>query len=181
MILKRLDFITPTFMVLFEFFLSDPMQDYHEREVVRKTHVSKGSANKILRLLADLDFLVRERRGRMVFYRLNVKEPTVRQFKAFVNVYALKHLVDILKQNSRRIILFGSCSQGTDVKESDLDLFVLTSEKAYVRHKIGQFNRKSERKVAPIIVDANEFANLKKEDSPLYENIQRGITLWETG
>ena len=116
----------------------------------------------------------------MVFYRLNVKEPTVRQFKAFVNVYTLKHLVDMLKQHSRRIILFGSCSQGTDVKGSDLDLFVLTSEKAYARGKISEFNRKSERKIAPIVVDANEFASLRREDKPLYENVQRGITLWET-
>lgn len=177
---QNLDFIKQTYTRVLGLFLSNPMQEYHEREVMRRSDVSKGSVNRILRCLADLGFLVRDRKGRMVFYRLNVKEPAVRQFKAFVNVYTLKHLVDILKQNSRRIILFGSCSQGTDVKESDLDLFVLTSEKAYVRNKIGQFNRKSERKVAPIIVDANEFANLKKEDRPLYENIQRGITLWET-
>ena len=49
---KALSFITPTFMTVFELFLSDPMQEYHEREVVRRTGVSRGSANKILRLLA---------------------------------------------------------------------------------------------------------------------------------
>lgn len=179
MIHGKLGFITPTFMALFEFFLSDPMQEYHEREIVRKTGVSKGSANKILRLLAELDLLVRERKGRMVFYRLNVKEPTVKQFKVFVNVYTLKRLVEMLKQHSRRMVLFGSCAQGTDVKESDLDLFILTSEKAYVRNKISEFNRKSERKIAPIIVDANEFISLKKEDKPLYENIESGVILWE--
>jgi len=177
---QNLDFIKPTYTRVLGLFLSNPMQEYHEREVMRRSKVSKGSANRILRCLADLDFLVRDRKGRMVFYRLNVKEPAVRQFKAFVNVYTLKHLVDMLKQHSRRIILFGSCSQGTDVKESDLDLFILASEKAYVRNKISEFNRKSERKIAPIVVDANEFASLKKEDKPLYENIQRGIMLWET-
>jgi len=177
---EKLAFITPTFMTIFQLFLADPMQEYHEREAVRKTRVSKGSANKILRLLADLDFLTREKRGRMIFYRLNLKEPLARHFKVLVNVYTLKKLTDALKQYSRRIILFGSCAQGTDVRESDLDLFILTSEKDYVRKKVSEFNRKSERKIAPIIVDANEFTILKREDKPLYENIERGMVLWET-
>jgi len=178
---EKLDFITPTLMTLLELFLSDPMQEYHEREAVRRSKVSKGSANKMLRLLARLGFLTRQRRGLMVFYKLNLREPMVRQFKVLVNVCALKELLDTLKQHSRRIILFGSSAQGTDVKESDLDLFILTSEKSYVRGKISAFNKSSGRKVAPIIFDANEFASLGREDRPLYENVERGITLWETG
>jgi predicted nucleotidyltransferase len=132
---EKLAFVTPTFMTIFQLFLADPMQEYHEREAVRKTRVSKGSANKILRLLADLDFLTREKRGRMIFYRLNPKEPLARHFKVLVNVYTLKKTTDALKQYSRRIILFGSCAQGTDVRERDLDLLILTSEKDYVRKK----------------------------------------------
>jgi len=177
---EKLDFITPTFMTIFQLFLTDPMKEHHEREVVRKADVSKGSANKILRLLADLSFLVRESKGRMMFYRLNLNEPVVRQFKVLINLYVLKKLMDALRQHSRRIILFGSCAQGTDVKESDIDLFLLTSEKDYVRKRISEFNKSSERKVAPIIVDANGYVNLKREDKSLYENIERGIVLWET-
>ena len=142
--------------------------------------MSKGSANRILRRLADLDFLEKERKGRMVFYRLKTKEPAVRQFKILVNVCVLKKLVDPLKQHSRRIILFGSCAKGTDVKESDLDLFILTSEKSYARSKVSEFNQRSDRKVAPIIVGANEFVKLKSGDKPLHENIESGITLWES-
>ncbi|NWG09101.1 MAG: nucleotidyltransferase domain-containing protein [Nitrososphaerales archaeon] len=179
--LKKLEFITPTFMVVFELFLANPMQEYHEREVIRKTEVSTGSANKILRLLADLDFLIRERKGRMIFYRLNTKDPAVQQFKIFVNVYTLRQLLDQVKEYCRKIILFGSAAQGTDVKESDLDLLILTSGKDSVRRKISEFNRKNERKIAPIIVDANELVKLKREDKPLYGNIERGIVLWETG
>jgi len=176
---EKLDFITPTLMTVFELFLADPMQEYHEREVVRRAGVSKGSANKMLRLLADLDFLIRERKGRMVFYRLGSKNPVVRQFKILTNVYTLRKLFDKLKQHSRRIILFGSCAQGTDVRESDIDLFILTSEKDSVRKTISEYNRENERKIAPIIVDANEYVSLKRDDEPLYENIERGIMLWE--
>jgi predicted nucleotidyltransferase len=177
---EKLDFITPTFMTVFAFFLADPMLEHHEREVIRKTKVSKGSANKILRELADLDFLIREAKGRMVFYRLNTKEPVVRQFKVLTNIYVLRKLVDQLKEHSRRAVLFGSCAQGIDVKGSDIDLFVLSTEKGAVKKIISDFNQKNERKIAPIVVDMNEFVRLKSEDKPLYENIERGIVLWET-
>lgn len=177
---EKLNFITPTFMDLFELFLSNPMQQYHEREVVRQTCVSKGSANKMLKLLSNLGFLTKERKGRMIFYKLNASDSVVRQFKVLVNVYELKKLINVLMQHSRRIILFGSSAQGTDVKESDIDLFVLSTEKDSVRRSIAEFNAEHVRKIAPIIVNANEFVKLKRNDQALYENIDRGIVLWET-
>ncbi len=174
-----MDFITPTVMKLFDLFLEDPMQEYHEREVVRRTRVSKGSANKILRMLADSGLLTREGKGRMVFYRLNLTDPLARQFKVLANVYLLRELTRRLREYARRVVLLGSSAQGTDVKDSDVDLFVLAAEKALARKEIGEFNRKTQRKIAPIIVDANEFVKLKRRDRALYENIEKGIILWQ--
>jgi predicted nucleotidyltransferase len=175
----KLDFMTPTLFTVFELFLEDPMGQYHEREVVRTAKVSKGSANKILRLLAGQGFLTRERRGRMVFYSLNRTEAVVKQFKILSDVYLLKGLTDRMKEVSRRIVLFGSCAQGTDTKDSDIDLLVLSSTKNVIRRKIRDFNRTSDRKVAAVVIDTNELTRLKREDKPLYENVQRGIVLWE--
>ena len=76
--------------------------------------------------------------------------------------------------------MFGSCAQGVDVKVSDVDLFILSSEKGSVKRIVSDFNRRRERKIAPIIVDSNELIQLRKEDEPLYENMERGIVLWET-
>lgn len=176
--LEKLEFITPTLMTVLDLFFTDPMQEYHEREVVRKTGVSLGSANKMLRLLAENGFLLRKRRGKMVFYRL-ADQPTVRQFKVLVNVYALKTLVDSIRDYCRKIVLFGSAAQGTDVKESDIDLFILSEDQHRVRKSISEFNSKNKKKVAPIIVDATGFIKIKREDKPLYENIDRGIVLWQ--
>jgi predicted nucleotidyltransferase len=178
---KKLDFITPTILKVLEFFFTNPMEEFHEREVMRKSGVSKGSANKILRQLAELDFLVREEKGRMVFYKLNMKNVIVKQFKSLYTIWQLKKFVDEIKEKSKKIILFGSCAEGTDVKESDIDLLVITEEKRFVKESISNFNRKSERRVSPIIVDSNEFIKLKNEDKPLYEKIDRGIVLWEIG
>ncbi|MGC9059303.1 MAG: nucleotidyltransferase domain-containing protein [Candidatus Aenigmatarchaeota archaeon] len=176
---EKLDFITPKVMRVLEFFFMYPMEEFYEREIMRKTKISKGSANKILRLLTKFDFLIKEKRGRMVFYKLNVKNPVVKQFKILFNVWQVRKLVYEISQFTKKIILFGSCAEGSDVKESDIDLFILTTKKELVRESISKFNRKSERRIVPIIVDANEFVKLKKEDKPLYERIEKGIILWE--
>ncbi|MCX6575394.1 MAG: hypothetical protein NTV82_03255 [Candidatus Aminicenantes bacterium] len=62
-----LDFLTPTTLKVLEFFFANSRIEYHEREIVRKAKISKGSANKILRRLAELALLTRVQKGRMVF------------------------------------------------------------------------------------------------------------------
>lgn len=176
---EKLDFITPTTLKVLELFFTNPMEEFHEREVMRKSSVSKGSANNILRQLAKLDFLIREERGRMVFYKLDMKNAVVKQFKILYNMWKLKRLVDEIKQSSKKIILFGSCAEGTDVEESDIDLLVIAEEKRFIKESISNFNKKNKRKISPIIVDFNEFIKLRKEDRPFYEGISRGIVLWE--
>ena len=176
---QQLDFLTPTFMTVLSFFLADPFSEYYEREVARKTGVSRGSAHNILVLLAKVNFLTRQEKGRMLIYKLNLKEPTVKQLKITVDTFALKTLIDKLKAETQKVMLFGSCAQGTDTKDSDIDLLVITSERDVVKKIISQFNQNHERRIVAILVDVNGFVRLKNEDKPLYENIQRGIVLWE--
>lgn len=156
------------------------MVEFHEREVVRRAGVSKGSANSILRRLARVGLLERRRRGRMVFYRLNLKNAVSRQVKILFTTYFLNSLVELLRLNSRKIVLFGSAAEGSDVKESDVDLFVLTADKQSVRKAISNFQARSDRRISPIVVNANDLLRLRREDRPLYERISKGIVLWES-
>lgn len=146
---------------------------------MRKSRISKGSANKVLRVLADFGLLIRTERGRMVFYALNMQDPVAKQFKVLFNVYELRGLLEKLKQHSERVVLFGSCAQGTDSRDSDIDLFLVTSEKEPVRKLTAGFNEKGERNISAIVVSASELAALKRTDKALYDNVERGITLWQ--
>lgn len=177
---EKLDFITPTFLKVIYAFHENPMREMHEREIVRKARISKGSANLILRKLSSLDILERNRRGKMVFYRFNFKDPVAKQFKVLLNVYSLHDLVKRLGSNCKKIILFGSCAEGTDVWESDIDLFTLATDKRKVREEISKYRKKLRRRLAPIVVGANELIVLKKGDKPLYDRISKGIILWES-
>ena len=175
---QKIDFLTPTTALVSEFFLARPTSEFHEREVLRETGISKGSANRILRRLAALSILLRTKKGRMVFYRLNVGDPVVKQIKVLRNVWTLRPIVDELKESARKLILFGSCAEGTDVAESDIDILILTDDKNAAKTKVSTFNGQSERPLAPVILNAEEFAIMRKEDKPLFERIDRGIVLW---
>jgi len=176
---EKLDFLTPTTLKVLEFFFANSLKEFHEREIVRSAKISKGSANKILRHLADLALLQREKKGRMVFYRLNTGDPFIKHLKILDNLWILRRFVNENKEKAKKIILFGSCADGTDVRESDIDVFILTGEKKAVKESVSKFNQKSERKISPIILDVSEFMKMKRENEPLYERIDRGIVLWE--
>jgi len=161
-------------------FTARPASEFHEREIIRVTGVSKGSANRILRRLAELSLLERTEKGRMVFYRLKAEDPFIRQLKIAENVWALRPLVERLRETARKVILFGSCAEGTDGPESDIDLLIVTDDLKGAGEKVSAFTKKAVRQIAPIIVLMNEYALMKKDDLPLFERIDRGIILWET-
>jgi len=176
---QKLDFITPTMLKILYLFHEKPQQELHEREVMRRAVTSKGSAGRTLKKLSQIGVLEKDKKGRMVFYRFNTKNAVARQFKVLFNVYSLNKLVNEVKQYCKKIILFGSCSEGTDTEESDIDLFILTNEENIVGSKINSY-QEVERKITPITVSSNEFVKLRKNDKPLYDRILKGIVLWET-
>jgi len=176
---KIMNLITPTSLRLLQTLLRDPMGRYHGREIVRRTRVSVGGANQMLRSFANLGLLSREKQGRMLFYKANMDNPVVKQLKILLTLFQLDDLIKQAKPFSDRIILFGSSAEGTDVKESDIDLLLLTKEKSHLTHVIHRFNAKSQKRIAPIILDSQGFSKLRRENGALFDRISRGIALWQ--
>jgi len=56
--------------------------------------------------------------------------------------------------------MFGSCAEGTDAKESDVDLLILSDEKGLVKRITAGREGPFERRLAPIIMDINEYVQL---------------------
>jgi hypothetical protein len=174
---NKLNLFTPSSLKLLYALASDPMRSFYQREAAGEARVSVGSANRILRGLVDRGLIDREKKGKIYLYRFKVDNPIARHLKVVFNIMEVETLVDKLQNLTARIILFGSCAEGRDARESDIDLLVLTNEKRAVSEIIGQ--HKSKRRIAPIIANANDFTKLRNDERPFYEEIMRGITLWE--
>ena len=174
---NNLNLFTASSLKLLYALASDPMRSFYQREAAGEARVSVGSANRILRALVDRGLIDREKKGKIYLYRFNIDNPVSRHLKVLFNIMEVEKLVDKIQNLTTRVILFGSCAEGRDARESDIDLLVLTNEKKAVSEIIGQ--HKSKRRLAPIIVNSNDFTALRNDDRPLYDEIMRGITLWE--
>ena len=159
------------------FLCQNPQQAFFSAEVAHRILLSKGGVNQILRTMADQGLLQTEKKGRMIFYRVDPRSPLVKQFKVFRNVALAEELTKKVRPFCEKVILFGSCARGEDTPESDLDIFVVSRQKDKVREVVAPVKEK--RKVQLIIKTPQEFIGLDKKEPVFYEEIQRGIVLWE--
>ena len=166
-------------MAILEALGSDPNTRLYVRAVARKAKVSTGAASAVLRALERSGLLTVEEEGNMKFYRFNLSNPVARQWKVLFNITQLKPLSDKLTEEAEKIVLFGSGAAGKAALESDIDLFILTQDVKAVREILQRFQNKYFRPLSPIIMSPSRYARLRREDPPLYENINRGRTLWE--
>jgi predicted nucleotidyltransferase len=154
-----------------------PGEQFIAKEIQEKVKVSKGGLNQSLRKLAKEGFVNREKKGKIYLYSLNYNNAIVKQFKILKNVELLFPLVSKLKIFAEKIILFGSSARGEDTAESDIDLFVLT--KNYIEIDNVLKKDKLRRKLQTIIRTSVEYSGMEQKEQVFYEEIKRGITLWE--
>lgn len=151
----------------------------HTRRVAEEAGVSTGEASIVLRALERSNLLLVEDVGNMRFYRINLANPIARQWQILFNIIRLKPLTEDLAQITDQVVLFGSAAEGTDTGKSDIDLFILTQHERMVKEALRRFEKSSDRHLSPIIMNAQYYARLRRQDRALCENISRGKVLWE--
>lgn len=162
---------------VWDFLCRSPQEAFFSSEVAHRTLLSKGGVNQILRTMARQGLLHTEKKGRMIFYRVDARSPLIKQFKVLRNVTLAEELTKKIRPFCEKIILFGSGAKGEDTPESDLDIFAVSRENEKVRKLVAPV--KENRKVQLVIKTPQEFILLDKKDPVFYEEVQRGIVLWE--
>jgi hypothetical protein len=169
---KKLNLFSKTEMKMLSF-ISRKDGELYERQIAEGAKASVGSANAILREFASRGLVLQQRKGKMLFYRRNDSNPVLRQFKIFSTVNGLMPLVSAIMPLCSRIVLFGSCAEGRDGENSDIDLFVLTREKEKARRLLDASPR-----VQAILLDPAEYSQLERNDKPLFSRINAGIEIY---
>jgi len=155
----------------------NPTQSLMASEIIGNPKMSKAGAHIALRELFQAGFVERSIKGKTHLYQVYSQDPLVKQFKVTATIVELYPLIKKLQKTSQQIILFGSTSRGENLEDSDIDLFILTRSGEEVRKTIKNF--KSRNKIKAILKNSSSFAKLEKEDPTFYQEIQRGIVLWE--
>jgi predicted nucleotidyltransferase len=158
-------------------------QEFYEREVARRLEISAGSANRALNELFSSGVVTRRREGKMFFYSIDSSNnATITELKKIINLLLMEPLVEALKAISSRVVLYGSCAQGTDTSESDLDLFIVSNSKEGVSEVIRDFKfPKGYESIHIQAVIKTPVELLEGGDSQriFLEEVDHGVVLWE--
>jgi len=157
-------------------------KEFYERQIARKIGIAYGSANRALNDLYSTGAIKRRREGKMYFYSVVPSNAAITEFKKLINIMLIEPLIEELKNISIRIVLYGSCAQGTDTSQSDLDLFVVSHDKEEVTEAIGNFRFPQgfeDIHIQPVIKSPVELLEAGESEQAFLEEVERGIVLWE--
>ncbi len=155
---------------------------FYERQIARKLDIAFGSANRSLNELYSSKAIKRRGEGKMFFYSIDMSNAAVVEYKKLVNLALIEPLVEELKEMATRVILYGSCAQGTDTSRSDFDLFIVTNCKQDAMVILNRFvlpKGYEELVVRPVIKTPVELLEAGDSEKAFIAEVERGITLWE--
>ncbi|MEJ2740288.1 MAG: nucleotidyltransferase domain-containing protein, partial [Dehalococcoidia bacterium] len=154
----------------------------YERQVARDIGISYGSANRALNSLHTTGTIKRRQEGRMFFYSVDSTSTVIIELKKLINIMLIEPLVEVIKHDTSRIVLFGSCARGFDDSRSDVDLFIAAFHRERVIEAVHdfQFPRGYEIvRIKPVIKTPVELIMSEDADRMFIDEIEKGITLWE--
>ena len=175
-VLKQILYTTCQQRVLY-FLLAHPGQKYYDREISRLVKAGRASTNYALRNLVDTGLAEREKKGRMYFYFVDPEDPVIRQLKVAQNLIDIRPLVKRLKENSLKIVLYGSSATGANHTGSDIDLFILARDNKKVKGIV--YKSPLKERLQYVIATPQDYVKLKRENSVFYKEVCGGITLYE--
>ena len=110
-------------------FLLNAGTEYYLREIAQRTGLAVRSVQRTVRDLTDIAILHRERRGNLVYFRLNIENPIVPDLKAmFLKTVGLGDLLRETLAGESKIeaaFIYGSVAKGEESAGSDIDLAMI--------------------------------------------------------
>jgi len=149
-----------------------PERDFYLSEIMSYARTGASQVQKELRDLTAAGLLVKERRGRQVYYRANRVAPIFDDLRRIVTkTFGIADVVRALLEPFRSRIalafLYGSIARGDEAATSDVDLFIV-GDVGVSDLAVGLVAAEAElrRKLAPTIYGRDEFVAKVRGDHP---------------
>jgi len=157
-------------------FFESPTRDFNVREVARILKTTPGTASTRLSSFSKEGFLKQRKERNFIFYKANLENEIYTDAKIFYNIKKIKGsgLIEELNKFYLKptIVLFGSCSNGLDVENSDIDLLIISEKKSNL-NQIKKYEKKLNRNIQLFVF--RKVKDLKNEH--LVNNVLNGIIL----
>ena len=155
----------------------DPEGKGFVSQIGRDIGRSKGEVSKAVKELKQCGLVRTELSGRNMICSIDRRSPVFSQFRRAFNLLEVMPRVAALKKFAEKIVLFGSCAQGTDTAKSDIDLLVIARDKPAVQKAVLKI--KLSRPVQWVLKTPQEYVILNGKEPVFAEELSRGILLWE--
>ena len=146
-------------------------------QIARDIGLSKGEVSKAVKVLKDCGLVYSEQSGRNMVCRVDRRLPVFSKLRTTFNLIEVISKTVVLRKFADKIVLFGSCAQGTDTADSDIDLLVITRDKAKTDKAARAI--KFMRPVQWVIKTPQEYVVLNSKEKVFAGEISKGIVLWE--
>jgi len=146
-------------------------------QIARDTGISKGEVSKAVKVLKEGGLVHSEQNGRNMVCFVDRRLPVFARLRTSFNLLEIMPQIVVLQKLADKIVLFGSCAQGTDTAESDIDLLVITRDKIKA-DKAARRIRLS-RPVQWVVKTPQEYVVLNSKEKVFAKEIEQGIVLWE--
>ncbi|MCH8003738.1 MAG: nucleotidyltransferase domain-containing protein [Nanoarchaeota archaeon] len=160
-------------------FLDDPLKGFRLREIARILKLGLPSVSRYIKELEKAKLIIKKVIYANKLWFGNKESRLFKIYKKFETIISIEQseLIQYLdeKLNLPTIVLYGSHALGDDRKESDIDLFIITSSKENL--KIEQFEKTLGKKLHLFIHTEDEFKKIKINNKELTNNVLNGIVL----
>jgi predicted nucleotidyltransferase len=154
-----------------------PNKVFHLRQIAKQTGFSTTAVLQSVTDLLKFHIIKVEKTDVTTNIKADTDSEAYLSYKKVFNLYRLYPIIHTLKEafNPETIVLFGSYAKGEDIEESDIDVLILTKNKAKV--DISNFllvcEKEFNRKINLHIMDSlekssNEFKNAAANGIVLY-------------
>lgn len=147
-------------------------------QIARNIKISKGEVSKSIKLFKSSGLVDTQQSGRNVVCYVDRRTPVAAKLRTAFNLLEILPKINFLKKNADKIILFGSCAEGSDTLHSDIDLLVITKDKININRAVQKI--RLSRPVSWVIKTPQEYVVLNNKEKVFAREIGRGIVLWET-
>lgn len=153
----------------------NPSKIFYIRELAREAKVNPNSVINILKELEKENLVKKITKRHIVEISPNFENENFRNKKRIFNLesfYNSKILGELIhKYNPQAVVLYGSFSQGNDLKNSDIDIAVFSDVKE-IPENFEIFEKKLGRKIHILVINKNKLTD------ELYTNIINGIVVY---
>lgn len=112
-------------------------------------------------------------------FSLDAANPWTRQARAMLNLVYLDPLLDDLSGVSHKVVLFGEAAHGGEARDQAIDLFIVTTARDRRQVQRALESSPLNGRLRPTVVDGEELAALPQRNRALYDQVARGVVLWE--